>query len=136
VEHSGSAWIAADVLDENRRAAPQHLGFAQSRTELMGPRTVSVSRIDALGDQRASLQAEDRSAPESGALAERAGGAGEENLNGGRSAQPAERLAYSRQPLVKGNQRVLGSPVAVLGLAPWSVVAWVANTAPVAAPIA
>ena len=56
-----------------------------------------------------------------------------------------ERLAHPQQRgagcggahggFAEGDQRVLGSAVAVLGLAPRSGVAWVANTAPVAAPI-
>ena len=94
IEHSDSAWVAAHILDEDRRAAPQHLGFAQPGPELIGLRPVSVGWVHALCDQRASLQAEDGRARKPGSLAERPGGAREENRHGGRATQAPKRLAH------------------------------------------
>ena len=137
-------WVGAHILDENGRPAPQHLCFAQTRPQRIGRGPVSVGWIHALRNQPATLAAEDRRAPEPGALAERPGGAGEEHLDGCRAAQAPERLAHPQQRRAGGDgarggfaesdQRGLGSAVAVLGLASRSGVAWLANTAPVAAP--
>ena len=68
-EQADRARVAVHVLDQDRGAAPQHLGLAQARPEPARRQAVLAGWMDALGHERAPLQREHRRPPEAGALA-------------------------------------------------------------------